>query len=72
VTMVVSCILLLLVLSLAEAGFSADKPAVWLGKTYQIMWDQNHGKQSYYPPPMTMVTDLSLLPAIPFASYRSP
>jgi len=51
VTMVVSCILLLLVLSLAEAGFSADKPAVWLGKTYQIMWDQNHGKQSYYPPP---------------------
>ena len=29
-----------------------EKPAGRLGKTYRIMWDQNHGQESVYNPPM--------------------
>ncbi|MCZ6676793.1 MAG: hypothetical protein O7E52_06040 [Candidatus Poribacteria bacterium] len=32
---------------------SGSKPAGRLGKRYRIMWDQNHGQESYYNPPMT-------------------
>ncbi|MBM3802029.1 MAG: hypothetical protein FJW26_06900 [Acidimicrobiia bacterium] len=36
--------------SLPVAG--AAKPAGRLRKTYRIMWDQNHGQESFYNPPM--------------------
>jgi len=48
-----ACAVLLLVLSLANVVFSADKPPGRLGKTYRIMWDQNSGQESYYNPPMS-------------------
>ena len=30
-----------------------SKPQDRLGKSYRIMWDQNHAEESYYNPPMT-------------------
>lgn len=30
-----------------------SKPAGRLGKSYRIMWDQNHGHESIYNPPIS-------------------